>query len=99
MQSPGNSQQHPRIGSFATRMLWIPVVLSILIASYLVLRAPQEARAVSTVASSPNATAVVARATTPAGIVAAVPASAVPDPATAAHEYLDPVGVGHAVMP
>jgi hypothetical protein len=93
------SRQHPEIGSVALRMLWIPVVGSILVVGYLALRTPQNepapVMAVATAkdlgtparsASSDDATARTLMATP--GIAAE---------SIAQHEALDPVGAGHDV--
>ena len=90
------SRQHPEIGSVALRMLWIPVVASILVVGYLGLSAPQDER-VSTmaVATAKELAAPVRIASpneAPAAMLEAAPTS--PDQSIAQHQALDPVGAG-----
>lgn len=95
----GTSPQHPEIGSVALRMLWIPVVASILVAGHFALRSPRDGAAATMALAT-------AHAAVPAVHVApredAMPKSLearpnASDDATAAHEALDPVGAGHEV--
>ena len=94
-----HSLQHPEIGSFALRLLWIPIVGSILIVGFLGLRTPQDERAstmaVATTRDHAPSVTVVSPPESSARQIEAVPA--MPDEAVAAHEALDPVGAGHEV--
>jgi hypothetical protein len=92
------SRQHPEIGSVALRMLWIPVVASILVAGYLSLRAPQNdlapvmavATAKEMATQAPSASSDDATAHT----IMAIPG--IPAESIAQHQALDPVGAGVA---
>lgn len=102
--------QHPEIGSFALRMLWIPIVASVLVVGFLALRTPQDDRAptmavatakeLATVADTAPASDTTARYFTASASDATArnveAAAAQPDESIARHEALDPVGAGTA---
>jgi hypothetical protein len=94
-----NLRQHHEIGSFATRMLWIPVGVSILVVGFLVARAPQGDSAAVTAVATAHSASLVRGTTPPPDIVLQLPETALvpPDEAIAAHQVLDPVGAGHDV--
>lgn len=90
------SRQHPEIGSFALRMLWIPIVASIFAVGFLALRTPQDEGASTMAVATAKELATVVLTTSPgdatAGKVEA--ALALPDESNARHQALDPVGAG-----
>lgn len=94
MQSGTTSHQHPEIGSVAMRMLWIPAVVSILLAGYFVLQAQNDRAMTATHAAAP-----VVRTAPPLNAALQVldVGPAVRDEAVTAHQALDPVGAGHDV--
>jgi hypothetical protein len=97
MDQNRTSRQHAEIGSVALRMLWIPVIASILVAGYLILtpsrdgNAPTIAAATANELAGPQRTAITNDAAPRLGDAA----PALPDDAIAQHEALDPVGAGH----
>ncbi|MGE5149085.1 MAG: hypothetical protein ACM3II_03095 [Rhodospirillaceae bacterium] len=92
--STGTSRQHPKISTVAVSLLWVPAVVSVVVAGYLMLRTPPGDRVPS---SAQPTTAVALRAPTPEPPKATDAPSAQPDAAITAHELLDPVGAGHDV--
>ena len=99
MELHRTSRQHPEIGSVALRMLWIPVIASILIAGYLALHVPQNELAPTMAVATAKEMAAPVLAASPYSNTAprleAAPAQ--PDESIAQHQALDPVGAGHDV--
>ncbi len=97
MELHSTTRQHPEIGSVAIRMLWIPVVASILVGGYFVLRTPQDDGAPAM--ATARAAAPVTHTATPTDTTAPrLEATTAKSAETAAeHETLDPVGAGHDV--
>jgi len=99
MELQKTSWQHPEIGSVALRMLWIPIVASILIAGYLALHAlrdePASPMAVATAKEMATPVQTVPSGESVAGDVETAPA--LPDESIAQQQALDPVGAGHDV--
>ena len=93
------SRQHPEIGSIALRMLWIPIVASVVIAGYLALRTPQNELAPAMAVATAKDLATQARSASSddatARTVIATPG--ISAESIAQHEALDPVGAGHDV--
>jgi hypothetical protein len=91
------SRQHPEIGSVELRMLWIPVVASILIAGYLALRAPQNEPAPAMAVATAKEMATQARSASSDDATArtVMAAPVLPAESIAQHQALDPVGAGH----
>jgi hypothetical protein len=100
MELHRTSRHHPDIGSVALRMLWIPVVASIVIAGYLALRTPQnEFAPVMAVATAKELAMRAPSATSDDAIARTVMSSpGVPAESIAEHQALDPVGAGHDVV-
>jgi hypothetical protein len=94
-----SSVRHAEIGSVATRMLWIPAVVTVLVVGYLVARTPPDGSGQGAAIPSAHAAAPVARAAQSSGAVLPLPETAPvpPDEAVVAHQLLDPVGAGHDV--
>ncbi len=95
----GTSRQHPKIGSVSLRMLWIPVVASILVAGYITLRPPQDERASATTVAAVKESAAPQPTIIPSDVTTReVDASpALPDEAIRQQQELDPVGAGHDI--
>ena len=100
----GTSRQHPEIGSVALRMLWIPVIASILVGGYVWLHVPQDDRAPMTGVATANASAAAQPTTandvtTPSDItkLEVDTAPALPDESIRRQQELDPVGAGHDI--
>ena len=99
MELQNFSRQHPEIGSVALRMLWIPVVGSILVVGYLALRTPQNEPAPVMAVAAANEIATQARSASSddatARTLMATPG--IPAESIAQQQELDPVGAGHDV--
>jgi hypothetical protein len=89
--------QRPEIGSFALRMLWIPVIASLAIVGFLALHTPQDERASTMAVATAKAATSNVPTVSPDDLLShllyAAPVTS--DEALAAHELLDPVGAGH----
>ena len=97
-----NGSHQPRdIGSLARRMSWIAALAALLLAGYLVLRGVQAERAptMATAASSPLPASVAAVATGNVAPGSPTRQENAVDAAVAAHEALDPIGVGRNPAP
>lgn len=93
-----NLRQREELGSFATRMLWIPAVVSVLVIGFVGLRAPPESDAAAASVRSAHAAAPDVRAVPSTNVLQSKDTSPTPpDEAILAHESLDPVGAGHDV--
>jgi hypothetical protein len=93
-----NLRQREELGSFATRMLWIPAIVSVLVIGFIGLRAPADGDAAAASVRSAHAAAADVRAVPSTNVLQSKAASPTPpDEAILAHEALDPVGAGHDV--
>jgi hypothetical protein len=99
MELQNGSRQHPEIGSVALRMLWIPVVGSILVVGYLALRTPQNEPAPVMAVATAKDLATPARSASSDDATARplIATSGIAAESIAQHEALDPVGAGHEV--
>jgi hypothetical protein len=89
--------QNREMGNIARRMIWIPVVLSLVVIGVLAARTPHEEQQPVMAATPIPAEAPVARDVSPEDPLSHLmyPATPRTDAALAAHEVLDPVGAGH----
>jgi len=99
MEMHRTSRQHPEIGSYALRMLWIPAVAAIVIAGYFALRMPQnEIAPAMAVAAATGLPTQGPRATPDSTTSRTATASPdLPDESIVQQQTLDPVGAGHDV--
>ncbi len=91
------SIQYREMGNIARRMIWIPVVLSLLVVGALAARMPHDEQRPVMATTPIPAEAPVARDVSPEDPLSHLmyPATPSSDAALAAHELLDPVGAGH----
>ncbi len=99
MELDRTSRQHPEIGRFKLRMLWIPAVAAIAITGYFALHMPQHELAPAMAAAAARETATQARRPTPDDTTArtVMVAPDLPDESIVQQQALDPVGAGHDV--
>jgi len=99
MEMHRTSRQHPKIGSSALRILWIPAVVAIGIAGYFALRMPQSEIAPAMAVAAATGLATQGSRVTPddatSRAVTATPD--LPDASIVRQQTLDPVGAGHDV--
>ena len=104
MVHSGTSRHHPEIGSVALRMLWIPVIASVLVVGYVSLRAPEAEHPPMAAVAAVNELATAQRSgandvTTPSDVITREvdTAPALPDESIKRQQELDPVGAGHDI--
>ena len=56
-----NSTQHQETGTFALRMLWIPIVISVLVVGFLATRTPRDAPGLAIAAAPAQAATAIER--------------------------------------